>query len=411
MKKGKVKLNKKRLLICIIIVVVIITLIYLFFNNVLNTQTKYIVVNGYVEKAMDANSIVIKDEIVLDVDNKSSIITTIEQGKRVAKDGIVAIYQNSRYNEYLENIKNLDSQIQTLIKDLPPTYSNEISNIDMQISDIAINSKNINSRIKMQEYKSKLNELSTKKVNVLASLSPTGSKIKELIEQRDELKIKSGDSSDNIKAPVSGMITYKIDSLETEIDFKNVLNYTSEEFKKFFDKYQKNNINNFGIKIIDNFNAYIVAKIDTDIYDSYIKENNTYKIKLNNDSKKEYNAFLSKYISTDNERYAIFYIQNGIEELVDSRLESIEIIWNTTSGMAVIKDAIYDSDAGYKYVILIYGGNYIQIPINIKSEDDNIAIVENFSDDDYKKYNLTKGFKLSIYDILVIDENKEKNSV
>lgn len=406
MKKGRVRLNRKKVIACIIILILVITLIYLFLNNVLNTKTTYVVVNGYVEKAMDANSIIIKDETVLEVDNTSSIITMIEQGKRVAKDGVIAIYKNNKYNEYLENIKSLDSQIQTLIKDLPPTYSNEISNIDAKISEIVLSSKNANSYIKMQEYKSKLNELSTKKVNVLASLSPSGSKITELIKQRDELKDKSSESSDNIKSPISGMVTYKIDKLENEIDFNNILNYNVENYDEFFEKYQINNVNNFGIKVIDNFNAYIVAKIDTDIYDEYIKENSTYKIKLNNDSKKEYDGILKKYIKQDNMGYALFYVQNGIEALVDSRIESIEIIWNTTFGKAIIKDAIYESEAGYKYVVLVYGGNYVEIPIKIKSENDNIAIVENFSDEDYQSYGLAKKFSLSIYDVLVIKDSK-----
>ncbi len=406
MKKGRVRLNRKKAIICIIIVILAIALIYLFLNNILNTKTTYVVVNGYVEKAMDANSIIVKDETVLEVNNTSSVITMVEQGKRVAKNGVIAIYKNNKYNEYLESIKNLDSQIQTLIKDLPPTYSNEISNIDAKISEIVLNSKNTNSYIKMQEYKSKLNELSTKKVNVLASLSPTGSKITELIKQRDKLKNMSSESSDNIKSPISGIVTYKIDKLENEIDFNNILNYNAENYDDFFEKYQMNNINNFGIKVVDNFNAYIVAKIDTNIYDEYIKENNTYKIKLNNDSKKEYDGILKKYVKQDNIGYAVFYIQNGIETLVDSRIESIEIIWNKTSGKAIIKDAIYESEAGYNYVILVYGGNYIEIPIKIESENDNIAIVENFSNEDYEKYGLTKKFSLSIYDVLVIKEKK-----
>lgn len=372
----------------------------------LKPQITYTVVNGYVEKVDDTTAALIKQESVLELRKDSSAIPVVEQGKRAAKDEVLAVYKSEDYDEYLSKINEMDESIASLVKDLPTTYSLDITNIQNEISSVTKNAYGENSYLKMQEYKSMLDELSYRKVNTLSELSPAGSKIRELIEERKELENQNKMSGDNIKAFVSGVVTYKIDGLENIVDFSKVEELSSDKIDEIFGKYKENNINNFGIKIINNYSAYLITKVPRGENDKYIKEGSVYKLKLNgNNNNNTLEGTLIKNIQTDQFNYSIFHISNGIEDLIDNRLLDVEIIWNREEGMAVLKNAIKrNTEDTYYYVTLVNGGQYMDIPIKIVSSSDTVCIVENFSKEERESLNITTTSTLQMYDVLVVQE-------
>lgn len=372
----------------------------------LKPQITYTVVNGYVEKVDDTTAALIKQESVLELRKDSSAIPVVEQGKRAAKDEVLAVYKSEDYDEYLSKINDMDESIASLVKDLPTTYSLDITNIQNEISSVTKNAYGENSYLKMQEYKSMLDELSYRKVNTLSELSPAGSKIRELIEERKELENQNKMSGDNIKASVSGVVTYKIDGLENIVDFSKVEELSSDKIDEIFGKYKENNINNFGIKIINNYSAYLITKVPRGENDKYIKEGSVYKLKLNgNNNNNTLEGTLIKNIQTDQFNYSIFHISNGIEDLIDNRLLDVEIIWNREEGMAVLKNAIKrNTEDTYYYVTLVNGGQYMDIPIKIVSSSDTVCIVENFSKEERESLNITTTSTLQMYDVLVVQE-------
>ena len=372
----------------------------------LKPQITYTVVNGYVEKVDDTTAALIKQESVLELRKDSSAIPVVEQGKRAAKDEVLAVYKSEDYDEYLSKINDMDESIASLVKDLPTTYSLDITNIQNEISSVTKNAYGENSYLKMQEYKSMLDELSYRKVNTLSELSPAGSKIRELIEERKELENQNKMSGDNIKASVSGVVTYKIDGLENIVDFSKVEELSSDKIDEIWGKYKENNINNFGIKIINNYSAYLITKVPRGENDKYIKEGSVYKLKLNgNNNNNTLEGTLIKNIQTDQFNYSIFHISNGIEDLIDNRLLDVEIIWNREEGMAVLKNAIKrNSEDTYYYVTLVNGGQYMDIPIKIVSSSDTVCIVTNFSKEERESLNITTTSTLQMYDVLVVQE-------
>ena len=91
--------------------------------------------------------------------------------------------------------------------------------------------------------------------------------------------------------------------------------------------------------------------------------------------------------------------------MVDYRKLSCEIVWNTIEGMAVPLNAIYTDEVNnYPYVLMVYGTDYVKVPINIVSKSDSIALVENVDKEVYEKYNLDTTFILELYDELVIEK-------
>lgn len=189
MKNNKKKsFFKKNLAKIIFVFVVSIILGIVVYNDMFNSMKTYTVVNGSVEKVSDTYVYVLKKEEVIDIDETAVAIPVVDQDKRASKDEVVAVYKNSEYENYETEIANLDKEIQTMVKDLPSVYSSDVNNLDMQISSLTKTAQKETSYVKMQEYKNQVNNLLEKKINILGELSPTGSKIRELIAKRNELK-------------------------------------------------------------------------------------------------------------------------------------------------------------------------------------------------------------------------------
>ena len=396
---------KSNIRIIIVLLIILVFLIIYLSKSELKQKTIYTVVSGDIEHSVETNLYVIKNETVIDYDENQAITAIIEQGRRARENEVIATYQNDSYDEYQRQIAEIDKQIQILVKDLPDTYSADLINIENKILDYSNEVQGTTSYLKIQEYKTKLDELAYKKITVLANASPDSSAIRELLSQRENLENLSKTSDNTILTPISGVVTYKIDLLENTYDFNDIESYSYSDFDKLISAYDNNSNNDFGIKIVDNFKTYLLVKSQTGENDEYIKAGRNYKIRISDLENLVISATLVKNIKEGECNYSLFKIDNEVDALVDYRKLSCEVIWYTETGIAVPLNAIYkDEIQGYDYVLLVYGADYVRVPVEIISQSDSIALVENVEESEYKKYNLDTTFKIELYDELVIEE-------
>ena len=396
---------KSNIRVIIVLTIILIFIIFYISKKEFSKKTIYTVINGNIESSEETNLYLLKKETIVDYDKNQSVTAIIDQGKRASRYEAVATYKNDSYDDYQKQIEDIDKQIQTLVKDLPLTYSADISNIDDKILKYSNEVQGTTSYLKIQEYKTKLDELAYKKITILANSSPDSSAIRDLVAKRENLVNLSKTSDHNIISPVSGIVTYKIDGLEGVISYDEILNYSASELENLISMYDSNTNNEFGIKIIDNFGAYFLVKTPSGKYDEYIKEGKNYKIRVSDFENLVLTATLIKNINDSGYNYSLFEIHNEIDSLVDYRKLSCEIVWNTIEGMAVPLNAIYTDEVNnYPYVLMVYGTDYVKVPINIVSKSDSIALVENVDKEVYEKYNLDTTFILELYDELVIEK-------
>lgn len=396
---------KSNIRIIIVLLIILVFLIIYLSKSELKQKTIYTVVSGDIEHSVETNLYVIKNETVIDYDENQAITAIVEQGRRARENEVIATYQNDSYDEYQRQIAEIDKQIQTLVKDLPDTYSADLINIENKILDYSNEVQGTTSYLKIQEYKTKLDELAYKKITVLANASPDSSAIRDLLSQRENLENLSKTSDNTILTPISGVVTYKIDLLENTYDFNDIESYSYSDFDKLISAYDNNSNNDFGIKIVDNFKTYLLVKSQTGENDEYIKAGRNYKIRISDLENLVISATLVKNIKEGECNYSLFKIDNEVDALVDYRKLSCEVIWYTETGIAVPLNAIYkDEIQGYDYVLLVYGADYVRVPVKIISQSDSIALVENVEESEYKKYNLDTTFKIELYDELVIEE-------
>lgn len=391
-----------------IVVIAFILLVFIIVyksKDVFTHKTIYTVVNGDLESITETNLYLLKSENIVDYNKEEAITAIVDQGKRASKYEAIATYQNESYADYQNQIAQIDKQIQSLIKDMPETHSADITSIENKILKYASELQGTNSYSKIQEYKAKLDELAYKKITILANSSPENSAIRDLLSQREELVRLSKTSENTIWTDRAGIVTYKIDGLEGILDYGNITNYSAQELDNIIEKYNTNGNNEFGIKIVNNFNAYLLVKTPKGENDDYIKEGRTYSIRVADLENTTLRVKLTKNIVEGDYNYSIFEIQNEIDSLVDYRKLSCEVIWNTISGMAVPLNAIYhDDEQNYDYVLMVYGTDYKRVAVNIKRKSDSIAIVENVDKSTAESYGLDTSFVLEMYDELVIED-------
>ena len=400
--------KNKKIVIIISTLLLIGILILVVYKLVFKEYETYNVVNGYAEKTTNTSAYIIKKESVIDLSKSSVAVPLVEQDKRIEKDGIIAIYNNNGYQEYLERINKIDKQIEVLIKDLPSTYSTELDNINNDITKLIDNSKNTTSYIKMQEYKTKMDELANKKITLIGNLSPSGSKVQELITERKNVEKQYKSSSFAIKSTMSGCLSYKLDGLENKVNINDILNYKKENFENIISSYNEPVSNSFGIKVVDNFKAYLFIKTNSKQNEEYIKEGTTYNIRIVNKSADVLKGTLVKTVKDNDNVYCVFEVTNNLENLIDLRQIDVEVIWKSVSGITIPNSAIRkDDEKNIEYVTAIYKGTYIDIPIKIIMRTDTVSIIGEYTSDELEKldFNVNKEKKsVALYDILMIDQ-------
>lgn len=399
--KGKIK--KQSIVTVALVIVSFFIFGFLYYRFVIKKSKTYMVINSNIKKSNNTQAVVIKQEQKLEINSANLVIPLTEQGKRARKTESIAIYKDDRYNDYLNRINDLDKQIEVLIKDLPQIHSNDISYIESEIQKTSKEAKNTTSYIKMQEYKTRIDELSDQKITLLGELSPQGSKVRELIDTRKKIENDYINQSDNIKAPISGCVTYRIDGMEDNTSTQNIQSYDLNKIEEVFEMYKQNKSNDFGIKIVNNFEAYIIVKVANN---EYIKEGNNYYINFTDKQQMMEYSSLLKVVNIDSENsYCIFKISNGIEKLVDSRMENVEIIWTKRNGMVVPLDVVKTQDNSiFATVTLLKNGDYLPIPVKIILTNENMALVENLTEEEKEQNNIKTDYKLEIFDQLVKEE-------
>ena len=159
-------------------------------------------------------------------------------------------------------------------------------------------------------------------------------------------------------------------------------------------------------KVIDNFYCYIACSLKNKNLDAIdAKVGTNIKIRLSN--AQEITSTI-EYMTkeSDDESLVVLKINKSIEELINYRKISLEILWWSETGLKVPVEAIhYENDL--PYVIRKRVGYTDNIYVKILKKNEKYAIIKNFTYDELKE----KGFDaeklnnrktISLYDELEI---------
>ena len=236
----KPKINIFKLII--ISIVYILLCAYLLYNIVeliKKPSNLFVVESGKISLEEDATGYVIRDEVIISGENYANGLVQIKsEGERVAKGESVFRYYSKNEEDLKKKIEELDLKIQDALSGQTNIYSNDIKILESQVEENIEKIRRTNDILKIKEYKKNINNVITKKAKIIGEQSPAGSYIRELIKERSSYENQLNSGVEYIKAPTSGIVSYRIDGLEEVFSINDFSNLNKEmlELGKYISK-------------------------------------------------------------------------------------------------------------------------------------------------------------------------------
>jgi len=397
-KNKKRKLNKpKYFTFIIILILIIIYAIYTVCSLVIKPTDAFIVENGKLSLEETLQGYIIRDETVLKGENyKNGLIEIKAEGDKVAKGEAIFRYYAKGENDLIKKIEELDKKIQEAWKEESNIFSSDIKLLEGQIEEKLDSLYHINDLQKIKEYKKDLNSYITKKAKIAGELSPAGSYLKKLIEERSSYENELNSGSEYLSATRSGVVSYRVDGLE-EVLLPSNLGSLSKKMLEDLDLKtgQIVSTSEESGKIIDNFSCYIACILKSEkLQEQDIKIGDKLKIRLsNNEEIKAEIIYTSK--ESEKEDLVVFELDHYVEELINYRKISFDIIWWDVSGLKVPNEAIKEESEDLYYVIRKRAAYTDKIYVKILKKSGKYSIIENY---DSEKELLEKGVSKEIVD-------------
>ena len=410
-KQKQTKNNIIRLTILACIIALIIYVLYTVIELIIIPTDVSIVENGTVALEETAIGYVIRDEkIVKGYNNQNNMVQIKVEGEKTASGEPIFRYSGTSEEELNNKINELNSKIQEAMMGQTNLFSGDIKAIENQIEN-KIDGLNLKNNIQeILENKKDINTYITKKSKIAGDLSKAGSYINNLIQEREKNQEELKKASEYVNAPMSGVVSYRVDNIEEILTIDKFENLDKEFLEDLDLKTGQivTSSNQIG-KVINNYECYIATILSSNAAkDTSVGK----KVVLRLSTQDEIEATVSHISKQEDESYLIvFKIRDCVEKLIDYRKISFDVIWWSYEGLKVPKSAI-SYDNGLSYVVRNRGGYYNKILIKIKKENDNYCIVDNYDDEDLKElgYSANEIYsakKISIYDEILINPNLE----
>ena len=416
-KKTKNKVNRKKIVMYIVLALVIMYLVYAVYLLVKQPTDKVTVENGtlYLEET-DIGYIIRDEQVVKGNNYKNGMERIKNEGEKTAKGDSIYRYYSKNEDKLKEQIAELDNKVQEALKGQEGTLTSDIKLSEIKLLENQLDEKvallNKTSDIsKITEYKKEINDLVSKKAKLTGESSAAGSYLKQLYNQRAKLEEQLNSGAEYIKAPESGIVSYKVDGLEETLTPNNFSTINKEFLENLKLKTGKLIATNDECgKIIDSSKCYI-ATISNSEQAKQAQIGDSVKVRLSNS--KVIKATIT-YTSQESEEETliILEINKQISELANYRKISFDLIWWNETGLKVPNQAIVEEN-GLNYVVRNRAGYLDKILVNVTRKNDKYSIVTNYGTDELKNLgfsstDIQKMKSISIYDELILNPDLSK---
>ena len=405
---------KKKMALYIVLVLILCYIIYTLYLLIKQPTDTFTVEEGKLYQEETDIGYVIRDEQVVRGTNYKNGMEQIKlEGEKAAKNEAIFRYYSNNEENLKKNIQELDTKIQEVMgqdKAYVKTDT-DIKLLENQIDEKMQYINQIKDVNKLEEYKKEIDDLVSKKAKIAGENSPQGSYLKQLIEQRKTYESQLNSGAEYVNAPKSGIVSYKVDGLEETL--------TPDCFSELSKEYLESlNLQTGKVvatseecgKIIDNFVFYI-ATISNSENAKQARVGDKIKVRLSNNE--EVSAEIVN-IANDSEEDILLMlkIEKGIQELINYRKISFDLIWWDEQGLKVPNQAIVKAN-DLNYVVRKRAGYLNKILVKVTKEGENYSIVESYENEELKELGFTNEEianykKISLYDEIVLNPDLSK---
>lgn len=399
--------QKKKMILNVIIVAVLIYVVYVIYLLIKEPTNIFTIEEGTLyQEETDIGYVIRKETVVRGNNYKNGMEQIKAEGERAAKYENIFRYYSTNEESLKQKIAELDEQIQTAMTEDTSIFSADIKSLEDQIDEKLKEINEITDVTTLTEYKKEIDNLITKKAKIAGDLSPQGSYLNQLIEERKQYESQLNSGAEYVKAPMSGIVSYKVDGLEETL--------TPDNFGSINKEFLENlNLKTGEIvatseeagKVIDNFACYI-ATISSSEEAKQAEVGDDVKVRLSNNA--EISAEITS-ISQENEDEVllILKVNEQIEELINYRKISFDLIWWDETGLKIPNEAIVELD-GLNYVVRNRAGYLNKILVNVTKQGEDYSIVQPYTTEELKELGFSNEEinsyrKISLYDEIILN--------
>lgn len=363
-------------LAAVIIVVFFASEIYTLSAKTFSTQTVY---EQTVLDTVDARMFVIREETVLTVPTNGVTVPLADNAERVSKGSTIAAVFSSE--EAAENYVELQSLEKKLSAYQKIDGQLKMANIDLEKLTDEINSEY--KEILDCSYNNDFSGLGDLKLLLSEKLSRKQISLDKVVDcaeiiarLQNEISALSSNSvpSQIITAEASGYYVNKEDGFEDVLSVENIEELTAEQLNDALESDKKEPTNGSIGKIIDGYNWYIAAVIESVHASSFTKDKPVSLIfgDSNDDAVSTYLHSVKKV--NDKESLIIFRCTLMNEDLISLRKIDGKIVVNNYTGLKVSRDAVRLDENGNTGVY-VRRGNIVNFrSLNIVYSEDSFVV-------------------------------------
>lgn len=405
----KTSSQKKKVMIYIAFIAILLYIAYAIYLLVKQPTNVFTIEEGKLYQEETDIGYVIRTEKVVKGDNyKNGMMQIKSEGDRAAKDENIFRYYSTNEETLKKKIEDLDNKIQEVMLNDTSLFSSDMKLLENQIDEKVADINQITDSTKLAEYKKEISNAVTKKAQIAGTLSPKGSYLNQLIEERKSYENQLNSGAEYVTAPMSGIVSYKVDGLEEVLTPDNFSSLSKEYLQSLDLKTGKIvATSEESGKVIDNFSCYITTiSSSEEAKNAEIGQN--VKIRLSNNV--EIPAEITNLIKEEEEDVVIILkIEKEIKELINYRKISFDLIWWDDSGLKVPNQAIIKVD-NLDYVVRNRAGYLSKILVKVKKQGEKYAIVESYTTEQLKELGFSNEEiadykKISLYDEILLSPN------
>ena len=375
------KINKeKKIVLTIILIGILCYFSYMVYNLIVKPTNTFIIENGKISSEEPVQGYIIRDETILKGENyKNGFVQIKAEGEKVAKGESIFRYYTNGEEDLSKKIQELDVKIQEAWDSENNIFLGDIKILEQQIENKLDLMYHISDIQKIKEYKKDLNTYLTKKAKIAGELSPSGSYLKKLIEERSTYENQLNSGAEYLKATRSGVVSYRVDGLEetlTPASFaalsKSMLDGLNLKTGQIISSSEECG------KIIDNFSCYIACILNgKNLEEKQADVGSKITIRLSNNE--QVNAEIV-YISKENseEELVVFKLDKFVEDLINYRKILFDIIWWNVTGWKVPNEAVKYENDDLMYVIRRRAGYSDKIYVKVLKKGEKYSIITNY---------------------------------
>ena len=411
-KKKKIN-NKKVIAISIILLILASYLIYVIYLLIKQPTNIFTIEEGNLYKEETDVGYVIRDETVVRGENyKNGIEQIITEGERAAVNENIFRYYSTNEESLKSKIAELDTKIQdAMAESTALSNGSDMKLLEDQIDKQIENINKITDMSQLEEEKKEIDNLVTRKARTAGEASPQGSYLRQLIDERKQYESELNSGAEYVKAPMSGIVSYRVDGLEEVLTPDNFSSLSKEYLESLNLSTGKIVATNSEAgKVIDNFYCYI-ATITSSEEAKQAEVGDDVEVRLSNNV--EVDAEITNIIKEDDgDIILILKLTEQIEELINYRKITFDLIWWNETGLKVPNQAIVNEN-DLNYVVRNRAGYLSKILVKVERQGDNYSIIDSYTTEELKELGLSEeeivNYKrISLYDEVLINPDLSK---